>query len=86
MNAVNLFETVQAKGHLDKNATLPVDETPKQQPKCGNCGSNQVVRDTSVYWDVELQDWVINTIYDKGMACGDCGQEISSFEMVEITT
>ena len=54
------------------------------QPECPNCGSNQVVQDASVCWDIESQDWEINTVYDKGAACGDCGAEISRFEMVEV--
>jgi len=74
INAVNHFEETMLDSIGPK----------KEQPICPNCGSNQVVQDASVCFDVGLQDWVLNTIYDKGAACGECGEEISRFDMVEV--
>lgn len=57
--------------------------TPKPDPAitihCATCGSDDVRRDASAAWNVELQTWEIVTVFDNA-DCETCGGETSLIE------
>lgn len=38
---------------------------------CGNCGSQNVMRDAWAVWDVANQEWVLGAVFDYTY-CDDC--------------
>ncbi|PNQ04034.1 hypothetical protein [Sphingobium sp. SA916] len=44
------------------------------KPVCSHCGSDSIVRDAAVRWDVESQQWEVSGIYDC-TTCDLCGAE-----------
>jgi hypothetical protein len=49
-----------------------------KKPTCPTCKSTNVWRDALIYWDNDLQDWSISTIFDNG-GCADCDAETKEF-------
>lgn len=41
---------------------------------CADCGSDDVGKTAAVFWDVEVQNWQISTIYD-GSWCESCNSD-----------
>lgn len=63
-------------------ASLP-ESTPAEaaaQPRvemvCPDCGGTDVCMEAAVRWDVDLQDWVYTTVYDKSGHCDDCDADV----------
>lgn len=44
----------------------------KLRPKCPKCGSHNLGCDAYAYWDVDAQEWRLNSTYD-AIDCMDCG-------------
>lgn len=42
---------------------------------CKYCGSTDVVADTFARWDEEKNDWIVDSVYDKGAYCNECDGE-----------
>ena len=40
---------------------------------CAECGSDDVVMNAAVTWDIETQTYEISNIFDKGHSCDECG-------------
>lgn len=59
------------KPHLEEKNTL--SDKPIE-PRCAECGSNQISVDATAQWDVEEQDWVLCGTCDHTV-CEDCGSE-----------
>jgi hypothetical protein len=55
-------------------------EEPKLQMVCGECGTNDVMRDAWAVWDVATQDWVLGAVFDYGH-CDKCRCETSIEEL-----
>jgi hypothetical protein len=50
-------------------------------PKCGNCGSNNILKDAYARWCTDSQEWVLQHTFDYTI-CDDCGSE-ENWEMVD---
>lgn len=48
---------------------------------CSECGSENVVRDATAAWDVELQDWTLCAVQDAGY-CNEC--DVGEVTLLEI--
>ena len=44
---------------------------------CSECGSENVLKDAYVEWNMAAQEWKIQQVFDKAAICGDCGGETS---------
>lgn len=42
---------------------------------CKYCGSDQVLADAYVKWDIETQEWEVANIFEKGAVCEVCDGE-----------
>ncbi len=47
----------------------------KEIAVCHECGSSDVLCDAFAEWDVDEQEWVLNSTYDKGAQCETCQGE-----------
>lgn len=45
---------------------------PLTRVHCTNCGSENVLADANVSWNVQLQDWEIEQVWEKGGYCPTC--------------
>jgi len=52
----------------------------KKNMVCKYCNSDTVLRDAWASWDEDLQDWVLETVFDQGH-CGDCDGETTIIEV-----
>jgi len=52
----------------------PAPLAGRLKPVCAHCGSESIVRDAAVRWDVESQQWVVTSIFDC-TTCDFCGAE-----------
>ena len=50
---------------------------------CTECGSDEVLADAYVQWDVEKQDWIVQNVFEKGGYCDTCEGE-ARYEEVEL--
>lgn len=55
---------------------------PRVSMRCEDCGSLDVERDASVYWDENAQEWALFTVYDAA-ECRDCGSELYTSVRIE---
>lgn len=46
---------------------------------CGNCGSENILKDAYAIWSVESQEWELLAVYDN-TRCEECGAEDSCEE------
>lgn len=44
---------------------------------CPHCGSDEILRDAFAIWDIDQQQWVLDSTYDDFM-CNGCGNSINS--------
>lgn len=42
---------------------------------CRECGSEDVLADAYAEWNVELQQWEVQNVFDKGSFCQQCDGE-----------
>ena len=42
---------------------------------CATCGSTEVLADAYAEWDVEAQEWEVQSVMDKGHHCNACDDE-----------
>lgn len=49
---------------------------PKTKPICSECGSDDVLMDAYARWDVDAQEWVLNSTHDDTV-CERCEGECS---------
>lgn len=49
--------------------------TKKEKPVCRKCGSDDVLADAYAAWNVERQEWQLQTTFDKGSVCNACSGE-----------
>ncbi len=68
-----------AKNEGAGRASVPPPPSPDITIHCRTCGSDDVRRDASVEWNVELQTWEIVTVYDNA-DCEVCGSETTLVE------
>ncbi len=54
----------------------------KRLMTCAHCGGDSVVRDAWASWDIENQEWVLESVYDHAY-CNDCEGETSINETEE---
>lgn len=47
------------------------------KPTCARCGSDNVVCDAHAIWDSITEQWVLDSIDDDDVTCGDCGSVTS---------
>ena len=47
----------------------------KQQPVCPECGSNDIGLEATAIWDMDAQDWVLNSTFDSNGYCRECGAD-----------
>ena len=40
---------------------------------CANCGSDDVLINAAVRWDINRQEYIVANVFDGGHDCGDCG-------------
>lgn len=59
---------------IDPDDPEPPPAGARAKPVCAHCGSDQLVRDAAVRWDVDAQDWMVSGIYDC-TTCDICGAE-----------
>lgn len=52
----------------------PAPLAGRLKPVCAHCGSDSIVRDAAVRWDIESQQWEVSGIYDCS-SCDLCGAE-----------
>lgn len=45
----------------------------KIKPICEECGSEKVVADAFVQWNIEKQSWEVQVAFDKDSTCHECG-------------
>jgi len=50
---------------------------PAEKPVCSTCGSDDVRTDAYAVWDVKMQEWVLETAFEKPAVCEKCGGECS---------
>jgi transposase-like protein len=51
---------------------------------CPYCGSDDIVRDGPLYWNIAKQEWASNdSVYDD-MVCNDCDEEFEEADEREI--
>lgn len=50
---------------------------------CGECGSDNVVRDAFARWEPSSQSWEIAVLIDDAGFCHDCDCEVDLFERPE---
>lgn len=50
---------------------------------CKTCGSENVLRDAWAVWNVELQQWELDQIFDHAI-CDDCGGETKLIENLTV--
>ncbi len=46
-------------------------EAEKEKPICAKCGSDDILKDAYACWDVDAQDWVLNSTLDE-LVCEEC--------------
>ena len=58
-------------------ATAAKDFTPAPHVEqvCASCEGTNVLADAYAAWNTESQEWGIDSLYDKGAHCNDCGGE-----------
>ncbi|HUD91751.1 hypothetical protein [Sphingobium sp.] len=59
---------------LDPDDPEPSSAGARVKPVCADCGSDQLVRDAAVRWDMDAQDWTISGIFEC-TTCDLCGAE-----------
>ena len=42
---------------------------------CAECGSDDILLNASVRWDVKTQEYEVVNVYDRGHYCADCGSD-----------
>ena len=42
---------------------------------CKNCGSEDILLDADLRWDVEKQEWRVNQVYFEGTWCDGCEEQ-----------
>lgn len=47
--------------------------------ECPHCGSNEILKDAYASWNVELQEWQLETTYDTTI-CNLCEGEVTPIE------
>lgn len=57
---------------------------PKIRVVCAECGSANVGRDAWAVWDIALQDWELDEVFDQGY-CFMCDEDARLVE-VEVET
>jgi predicted RNA-binding Zn-ribbon protein involved in translation (DUF1610 family) len=56
---------------------------PKIKMVCPYCGSDDVSRDATTRWSVEMQDWEITCSYDNGH-CDGCDTALNYIKAVQV--
>lgn len=56
------------------------EENPRVKVVCKTCGGDQIYKDAMAMWDIEKQDWVLQTVYDH-TDCADCDGECQVVEI-----
>ncbi len=51
-----------------------VEPDQSERPRCRSCGSTEILRDAYAIWDVDRQEWVLNSCYDL-YRCENCEEE-----------
>lgn len=54
-------------------------------PCCPNCGSTEISADAAARWSVDLQDWEVTNVFDKGKTCDKCEDEFSECDWRDAT-
>jgi len=49
---------------------------------CTKCGSRRIAQNATVHWDVEKQDWELDSVYGEGW-CYECGEEKTAVSFQE---
>lgn len=47
------------------------------KPVCAACGSDDVLGDAYVAWNVDGQAWEVSAVFDNGAVCNACDGECS---------
>lgn len=42
---------------------------------CPDCGSDNITKDATAYWNVDTQEWALSDDMQDFTNCGDCGWE-----------
>lgn len=51
-------------------------------PTCRHCGSDEVTLDGNARWDVHMQDWRLDAVFDDAY-CGQCGEERDTIDVAK---
>jgi len=47
---------------------------------CKDCGSDNIIIDGDVVWNIETQSWEVQEVWDAGGRCEDCGNMNAKWE------
>lgn len=55
----------------------------REKPVCACCGSDDVVLDATAAWDIDAQEWVLNSTFDDAY-CNTCETEDCKLNWPEV--